>query len=84
MTPRKAKLNTKLSIALHVNKETKIELIIIRRQLFRRYKRIANMKYIIGDLQKNRFIILTKIGPNELYLIKIQDIELCQERIQMY
>uniref|UniRef100_A0A6P7H426 THAP domain-containing protein 2-like n=1 Tax=Diabrotica virgifera virgifera TaxID=50390 RepID=A0A6P7H426_DIAVI len=75
VTPRKRKLHTKLAHTLHVSKERKRKLITARRKLYRREKRIANLKDVITDLKKKRFVadehldIISKIGgPKELFL----------------
>lgn len=75
MTPRKRKLLNKLSSALKLSMERKKKLVLTRKKLVRRDKRVATMKNIIAELQKNKFMqdeyldVISKLGgPEELYL----------------
>lgn len=74
VTPRKRKLLTKLSNTVRVSRDRKRKLASLQKKLFRRDKRIADMKSLIAELHKKNFMqeeyldVIAKLGgPQELF-----------------
>ncbi|KAG5866482.1 hypothetical protein JTB14_027541 [Gonioctena quinquepunctata] len=56
ITPRKQRLLTKLRDTVRISRDRKIKLASMRKTLSRREKKIANMKDILEELRKKKFI----------------------------